>query len=133
MTAAAECTKIQPLSLPDELILMLLNDQTGYFHQVPGWRLQCAVAGAVLAELSLLSRIDTDMESLVLLDPTETGDPALDPLLKEIADEPDQRNARYWVERFAGQAETVIDLTLDRLVDLEILEHHAAAPSVLRH
>ena len=125
MTAAAECTKIQPLSLPDELILMLLNDQTGYFHQVPGWRLQCAVAGAVLAELSLLSRIDTDMESLVLLDPTETGDPALDPLLKEIADEPDQRNARYWVERFAGQAETVIDLTLDRLVDLEILEHHA--------
>ncbi|MDE0649687.1 MAG: GPP34 family phosphoprotein, partial [Gammaproteobacteria bacterium] len=125
MTAAATvCTRVQPLSLPDELILMLLNDQTGYFHQVPGWRLQCAVAGAALAELSLLSRIDTDMESLVLLDRTETGDPALDPLLKEIADEPVQRNARYWIERLAAQVEPVIDLTLDNLVRRKILEHH---------
>ena len=124
MTAAAACTRVQPLSLPDELILMLLNDQTGYFHQVPGWRLQCAVAGAALAELSLLSRIDTDMESLVLLDPTEIGDPALDPLLKEIADEPVQRNARYWIERLAARIEPVIDLTLENLVRRKILEHH---------
>ena len=105
IATATACTRVQPLSLPDELILMLLNDQTGYFHQVPGWRLQCAVAGAALAELSLLSRIDTDMESLVLLDQTETGDPALDPLLKEIADEPVQRNARYWIERLAARIE----------------------------
>ncbi len=124
MTAAAECTRIQPLRLPDELILMLLNDQTGYFHQVSGWRLQCAVAGAALAELSLLSRIDTDMESLVLLDRTEIGDPALDPLLKEIADEPGQRNARYWIERFAARIEPVIDLTLENLLGRKILEHH---------
>ena len=39
---------------------MLLNEETGYFHQVHGWELNCAVIGAVLAELSLLSRIDTD-------------------------------------------------------------------------
>ena len=124
MDATAEKLTSRPMSLPEELILMLLNDQTGFFHQVPGWRLQCAVVGAVLAELSLLSRIDTDMESLVLLDRTETGDPTLDPLLKEIADEPVGRNARYWIERLAAQAETVVDLTLDRLVDRKILEHH---------
>ena len=114
----------QPLSLPEELILMLLNPDNGYFHQVPGWDLNCAVVGAVLAELSLLSRIDTDMESLHLLDQTETGNPALDPILKEIADEPVQRNAQYWIERLAVHAESVIDLTLDRLVDLKILQHH---------
>ena len=114
----------QPLSLLDELILMLLNEDNGYFHQVPGWDLNCAVVGAVLAELSLLSRIDTDMESLLLLDQTETGNPALDPILKEIADEPVQRNAQYWIERLAVHAESIIDLTLDRLVDLKILQHH---------
>ena len=27
----------QSLSLTEELILMLLNEETGYFHQVPGW------------------------------------------------------------------------------------------------
>ena len=113
-----------PLSLPEELILMLLNEQNGYFHQVPGWDLNCTVVGAVLAELSLQSRIDTDLDSLHLLDPTETGDPALDPILKQIAEEPDQRNARYWIERLAGQSDSIIDLILDRLVGLKILEHH---------
>ena len=113
-----------PLGLADELVLMLLNEENGYFHQVPGWDLNCAVIGAVLAELSLMSRIDTDMDSLFLLDPTETGNPALDPVLAEIAAEPVQHNAQYWIERLAPRAEGIIDLTLDNLVDLEILEHH---------
>ena len=113
-----------PLSLPEELVLMLLNEENGYFHQVPGWDLNCAVIGAALAELSLNSRIDTDMESLFLVDRTETGNPALDPILKEISDGPVQRNTQYWIERLAPQAESIIDSTLDRLVDLKILDRH---------
>ncbi len=113
-----------PLTLPDALVLMLLNEENGYFHQVPGWRLNCAIVGAVLAELSLQSRIDTDLESLFVVDDSETGDPALDPILEEIARAPRQRNARYWIERLALEAESIIDLTLDRLVGLKILEHH---------
>ena len=114
----------QLLSLPEELVLMLLNEENGYFHQVPGWDLNCAFVGAALAELSLMSRIDTDTESLFLLDGTETDNPALDPILAEIAGEPVQRSAQYWIERLAPHAELIIDLTLDRLVDLKILEHH---------
>ena len=114
----------QRLSLPEELILTLLNEESGYFHQVPGWDLNCAIVGAVLAELSLRSRIDTDMDSLFLLDSTETGRPTLDPILKEIAGDPVQRNAQFWIERLAHHAESIIDTTLDRLVDLKILEHH---------
>ena len=64
------------------------------------------------------------MESLFLLDQTETGNPALDPILKEISREPVQRNAQYWIERLAPHAESIIDMTLDCLVDLKILEHH---------
>ena len=112
------------LSLPEELVLMLLNEQNGYFHQVPGWDLNCAVTGAVLAELSLLLRIDTDLDSLVVVDATETGDSVLDAVLKEIADDPAKHGAVYWIERFAGRAESIIDETLDRLVGLGILEHH---------
>ena len=102
----------QQLSLPEELILMLLNEESGYFRQIAGWDLNCAVAGAALAELSLISRIDTDMDALFLLDDTETGDPALDPILKEIASEPGRQNAQYWIERFAPRAETIIDFSL---------------------
>ncbi|MCY4422382.1 MAG: cytochrome P450 [Acidimicrobiaceae bacterium] len=112
------------LTLIDELVLTLLNEESGYFRQVPGWNLNCAVVGAALAELSLLARIDTDMESLILLDGTATGDPALDPLLYKIATEKSRRSAQYWIERLAPQAESIIDMTLDRLVDLKILQHH---------
>lgn len=55
---------------------MLLNEETGYFHQV---------VGVVLAELSLRFRTDADEESLFLVDEVETGNPALDPILKEVA------------------------------------------------
>ena len=57
MTLATEDVATQQLSLPEELLLMLLNEESGYFHQVPSWNLNCAVVGAVLAELSLRSRI----------------------------------------------------------------------------
>ena len=112
------------LSLLDEFILMLLDEESGYFYQISAHKMNCAIIGAVLAELSLFSRIDTDVESLILLDPTETGNPSLDLILKEIADEPDQHNAQYWIEKLIKRAETITDLTLENLLDLGILEHH---------
>ncbi|MYI20205.1 MAG: GPP34 family phosphoprotein, partial [Acidimicrobiia bacterium] len=121
-TGAAAPTKT--LSLVDEFLLTLLNEEAGYFHQVPGWDLNCAVVGAALGELSLRSRIDTDVESLILLDETPTGDPALDPILEKIAAEPVRHNAQYWVERLAIRGESIIDATLERLVLLKVLEHH---------
>ena len=124
MDDVSESMTTHLLTVPQELILMLLNEQNGYFHQVPGWDLNCAVVGAVLAELSLRARIDTDVESLVVVDETETGNPALDLILKQIADEPSRRNAQYWIERLAVHAESIIDLILNRLVDLKILKHH---------
>ena len=124
MAVTEEGVTTHPLTLTQELILMLLNEETGYFHQVPGWDLNCAVIGAVIAELSLRSRIDTDEESLFLVDEAETGNPVLDPVLKEIAAEPVQRNTQYWIERLAPRAESIIDMVLDRLVDLKVLEHH---------
>ena len=70
------------------------------------------------------------------MDGTETGDPVLDPILKEVVDEPGQHSARYWIERLAPRSESVIDLTLARLVEQEILQHHdgefwTLAPDVL--
>ncbi len=114
----------QQLNLPEELILALLNEESGYFHQVPGWDLNCAIIGSALAELSLQHRIDTDTRSLYLVDAMDTGNPALDPILAEIVGDAGQRTAQYWIERLAPRAEEIIDLTLDRLVELNILEHH---------
>ncbi|MDE0081919.1 MAG: hypothetical protein OXT72_04655 [Gammaproteobacteria bacterium] len=100
MSADATAVAARQLTLPEELILMLLNEENGYFHQVPGRDLNFAGVGAVLAELSLLVRIDMDMESL---------------FLTEIASGPRQHSAQYWIERLANRAESIIDLTLARV------------------
>lgn len=121
------------LSLPQELVLMLLNEESGYFRQVPGWNLNCAFVGAGLAELSLIGRIDTDMESLQLLDSTPTGHSALDSILEAIAAEPVQRNAQYWVEVLAPRAAAFIDVALERLTEMNILQHHEGEFWTLTH
>ena len=123
-TATGTGQAAQALSLPEELLLALLNEESGYFHQVPGWNLHCAMAGAALAELSLIGRIDTDLQSLILLDATETGHPTLDPILREIASEAEPHDARYWVERLAPRSESVISEVLDGLVRQHIIDHH---------
>ena len=112
------------LSLPEELLLALLDEESGFFRQVPGWNLNCAMVGAALGELSLRGRIDTDLKSLILFDSTDTGRPALDPILREIATETKQHSVPYWVERLAPQAESVISHALDRLVRRQVLDRH---------
>ncbi len=124
MTLTTGDAETGQLTLPQELILMLLNEESGYFRQIAGWDLHCAVVGAVLAELSFQSRIDTDMTSLFVIDETETGNFVLDPILEEIASSETQHNAQYWIERLASKADTLIDRILSRLVDLEILDYH---------
>ena len=119
-----QATLKRSLSIPQEFILMILNEQTGYFHQVEGWTLNCATIGAVLADLSLKSRIDTDEESLILLDSTKTGEPALDLCLAEIASDPDPHEPRYWIERLAVHSDDIIDAMLKHLVKSEILTYH---------
>ena len=114
----------KPLNIPEELVLMLLNEQTGYFYQVDGWPLNCTIIGAILADLSLKSRIDTDEKSLFLIDSSKTGEPILDLCLDEIASSPDSQTAHYWVEKLAIHSETIIDMTLKRLVGLNFLTHH---------
>ena len=121
----------QQLGLLDEFILLLLNEESGFFHQVAGWNLNCAAVGAALAELSLISRIDTDMESLFLIDATETDNPVLNLFLKQIAeysakgkDPSKNRTTQYWIERLIADAEPAIDQTLSHLIDLKILKYH---------
>ncbi len=112
------------LNLPQELLLMLLNNESGFFYQVMGWNLNCAIVGAVIAELSLQSRIDTDMESLIVLSTEETGDPVMDFVMQKIAAEQSQRSARFWIERLSSHADFIFDSILEQLVKKKILHHH---------
>ena len=112
------------MRLSEEVILLLLNEESGYMEHVGGWNMACAMAGSVLADLALDFRIDTDLNSLTLLDSTPTGDELLDPVLAQIAAAPpENQNAQYWIEKTADRTEWVIETVLDRLVRNNILDH----------
>lgn len=106
----------------EEILLLLLNEDTGYFAPIPEWKMSCALAGAVLMDLALEDRIDSDLESLTLIDASPTGDELLDPVLEEIAAESQLHSPQFWVERIAARAEQISDTAFDRLVSQGILD-----------
>ena len=112
------------LRFAEEVVLLLLRDDDGKFVHVPSWLLDRILAGAVLMDLAMEYRIDTDPERLVLLDDTPVGDSLLDPTLARIAEDQEgaERDARYWVEQEATHAEEIREEALNRLVEVGILE-----------
>ena len=109
------------LRFAEEITLLMLNDEDGEFVRVPGWSLQCAFAGAVLMDLALENRIDTDLKRLVLIDPTPLGDDILDPVLARIAQATETHDARHWVEHIADYVEEIREGALAGLVKRGIL------------
>ena len=109
------------LSFAEEMMLLLLDDQDGSFLPIPEWSMQCALAGAVLMDLALADRIDTDIDSLMLVDQKPTGDPLLDPTLERIAASDEVHGARYWVENTAAYADEIREGALARLVETGVL------------
>ncbi|MCY3877746.1 MAG: GPP34 family phosphoprotein [Rhodobacteraceae bacterium] len=110
------------LSISEEIMLLLLEDENGKFVHVPELSLRCVLSGAVLMELALKNKIDTDLESLLVIDPKPLDDDILDPTLKQIVDSEESRDARYWVEFCAREADEVRRRSLQRLCENDILE-----------
>ena len=106
----------------EEILLMLLDEKTGYFIPIPEWKMSCVLAGGVLMDLALENRIDTDVGTLSLVDATPTGDELLDPTLEEIAQEAGTHAPQFWVERIARNASEINTKALDRLSRKGILD-----------
>ena len=110
------------LRFAEEIMLLLLDDEGGDFLHVSDWSLRCALAGAVLMDLALENRIDTDLKQLVLVDATPVGDDLLDPTLARIAAADETRDAAHWVHQTARQSDEIRDRALARLTEHGILE-----------
>ena len=89
-----------------EEFLLLLRDEDGTLSRAPEWLVRYALGGAVLLELALENRIDTEV----------------DPMLAEIAQADRPHDALYWVEHATRHADDIRETALARLVDSGILE-----------
>ena len=110
------------LTIAEEILLLVLDEDTGKLQaRLPVHSLRNAVSGALLMELALHDRIDTDLRQLVVVNPTPLGEPALDRALARIAADGESRPTNHWVGVFAEEYDTLRPELLDRLVARGIL------------
>ncbi len=109
------------LTFVEEIVLLALDDTTGAPLPMPVAAFGYALAGALLCDLSLLNRIDTDPEKLVVLSTETTCDPILDQALATIAAVPTPLPVSRWVGVFSENARVYQAAAIDRLVARGIL------------
>ena len=110
------------LRLAEEIMLLLLDEAEGAFNRVPALQRDYALAGSVLLDLTLESRIDMDPERLFVIDPEPLGDDLLDPMLARIAQSSGTHDAGHWVRQAVTQANDVFERSAGRLVERGILD-----------
>ncbi len=109
------------LGFVEEIVLLQLDDSQGRFVNLPLSAADVVLAGAALMELALANRIDSDLDRLILVDTTPTGDDILDDVLRQIGEDGGELSAAAVLERISGNGEKYQDIALKRLIAKGIL------------
>ena len=109
------------LNFAEELLLVMLDERTGEFGDPRPIVFEHALAGAVLMDLALQNRIDTDLQDLFVIRPDPTGDPVLDLVLERIGTDGQTRPTRHWVQVIGGMGGEIREAALARLVAKGVL------------
>lgn len=110
------------LSLAEEIYLLALDDTLGLIKPLPTAALDYALAAALLMELALRDRIDTDLTTLKVTSVMPLGDPLLDDTLQELLQQPEPQPTSFWLERLAERSQRIEERTLARLIEKGILK-----------
>lgn len=102
--------------LPEAIVLLSLDDATGRPVGRGGMAPDLALAGALLMELALAGRLDTDRDRVELVDQAPTGDAVLDAALAAVAAPGAPRDARGLIHLLSREAAVARAALLDRLV-----------------
>ncbi|MFM6131195.1 MAG: GOLPH3/VPS74 family protein [Sphaerospermopsis kisseleviana] len=113
---------MKPLTFTEEIVLLALDDKTGAPLPLPVTALSYGLAGAVLADLAVAGKVDTDDKKLTVLDASPTGDLLLDPWLALIAAEKVPHAVAHWLSVLADRQQEIEQPALDRLISRGILQ-----------
>jgi hypothetical protein len=104
------------LSLAEEIVLLSLDDDTGRPVGRLGMAPDLALAGALVMDLALAGRVDTDRDRLWLADNTPTWDPVADAALAVLDGLGAPGDARGAIMLLAREAPDLRGALLDRMV-----------------
>lgn len=106
------------LTCTEELLLLAHDENSGTFANLQDLLMNTAVAGAVLMDLALLNRVDTDLTAFVVLDRKPTGEKLLDLALAAL---PDKATTIDALDVLRKQGATFMDMAIERLIERGIL------------
>ena len=110
------------ITIGEELLLLVLDYDTGCMnYRVPSNVVHIALGAAVLTDLALAGRIDTDVDSLFLLDPAPMGEPAADRVLEHIVKDESWRTVDHWLSAISDDVDALRSRLTDRLVERGVL------------
>lgn len=109
------------LNLAEDIVLLLLDDETGKMEDVHANVMEMLMAGAVLMDLGLNERIDWDLERVFVIDKTPTGDVILDAALQQLTDRTENLTPKAWIQRIAERGMEIRAAAIDSLVNRGII------------
>jgi hypothetical protein len=113
------------LSFVEEIVLLQLDDSQGRLAELPHSVGDVVLAGAVLMDLALLNRIDTDLKRLTVVDRRPTGDDILDEVLAQLAAGDSEMTTAAAIEQVTMNARNYQERALKRLIEKRILREEA--------
>jgi Golgi phosphoprotein 3 len=111
------------LTMLEEVVLLAVDESTGGLASTREFGTAYALVGAVFFDLALAGRIDTDTETIHLVDRSPTGDAALDRALKAMAENPRISTVRQWIEEMFQRRQDLEGHALRSLIGQGILRH----------
>jgi golgi phosphoprotein 3 len=111
------------LSMLEEVVLLAVDEKNGGLCSTREFGTAYALVGAVFFDLALARKIDTDTESIHIIDTTPTGNATLDRVLAHMASRPDLNTVRNWLEEMFQQRDDLEGEALQSLIRQGILRH----------
>jgi hypothetical protein len=106
------------LTCAEELLLLAHDEKSGHFANIQDLLMNTALAGAVLMDLAILNRIDTDLSALVVLDRSSTDEKLLD---QSLATLPDKTTTIVGLDLLRKQGASIESMAIARLIERGIL------------
>ena len=108
------------LNFAEELLLLALDDEKGVI--VDKTSIKYGLVGALLMDLSLRDKIEVDLENLMLVDASPTGDSFFDKVLARIVESSTTRTVAYWIVTLSQESKDIEEQVLERLIQKGILK-----------
>lgn len=110
------------LTVAEEIYLLALDDVRGVIKTLPDFTLEYSLASALLMELELCDRIDTDLTTLKVTSSAPTGEPLLDDTLLELQKKTELQTTSFWLERLTSREKHIEERVLAQLIRKGILK-----------